>query len=143
MWKLLSVQQKHEAITLLRERGLLQKEVAEKLGCTSDTIYRFCQYWGLSPFPIGGREGNTNAFKGGNNKKYETKLAKEAVVNSGRSLLICERCDFKGVEELTCHHKDKDRKNSDNDNIEVLCPNCHAELHIKERQRDPITGRLL
>jgi len=44
MWKLLSVQQRHEAIAILRERGLLQKEVAEKLGCTSDTIYRFCQY---------------------------------------------------------------------------------------------------
>lgn len=41
----------------------------------------------------------------------------------------CQRCGYGKKEILNVHHKDRDRKNNDLDNLELLCPNCHAEEH--------------
>ncbi len=41
----------------------------------------------------------------------------------------CERCGYDKKEILNVHHKDRDRKNNDLGNLELLCPNCHAEEH--------------
>lgn len=41
----------------------------------------------------------------------------------------CERCEYDKKEILNVHHKDRDRKNNDLSNLELLCPNCHAEEH--------------
>ena len=44
----------------------------------------------------------------------------------------CERCGFdKFPQILGVHHKDRDRKNNDLSNLEVLCPNCHSIEHMK------------
>ena len=45
---------------------------------------------------------------------------------------ICERCDYNKFEILQVHHKDRDRKNSNLNNLELLCPNCHFEEHYLE-----------
>lgn len=43
----------------------------------------------------------------------------------------CGRCHFDSVPEiLVIHHKDRNRQNNTLDNLEVLCPNCHAIEHI-------------
>jgi hypothetical protein len=47
----------------------------------------------------------------------------------------CERCGFRKQELLVIHHKDRDRKNNDLKNLEVLCPNCHAAEHLNEAKR--------
>ena len=41
----------------------------------------------------------------------------------------CERCGLGKCEILQIHHKDKNRNNNDLDNLELVCPNCHAEEH--------------
>ena len=42
----------------------------------------------------------------------------------------CERCGFdKNVAAIVVHHKDRNRKNDADDNLEVLCANCHAIEH--------------
>ena len=44
----------------------------------------------------------------------------------------CSRCGFSGENEVTgntilqIHHKDGNSENSSKENLEVLCPNCHA-----------------
>ena len=44
----------------------------------------------------------------------------------------CERCGFDAIPEiLGVHHKDRDRKNNELSNLEVLCPNCHSIEHMK------------
>ena len=44
----------------------------------------------------------------------------------------CARCGFdKNPEILGVHHKDRNRKNNDPGNLEVLCPNCHSLEHRK------------
>lgn len=47
----------------------------------------------------------------------------------------CARCKFSdepGI--LVIHHKDRNRDNNKLDNLEVLCPNCHAREHLKENK---------
>ncbi len=41
----------------------------------------------------------------------------------------CERCGYNKPEILQVHHKDRDRKNNEFENLELVCPNCHAEEH--------------
>ena len=44
----------------------------------------------------------------------------------------CERCGFdKSPQILGVHHKDRNRKNNEMINLEVLCPNCHSMEHMK------------
>ena len=45
----------------------------------------------------------------------------------------CERCGYSKLEILHVHHKDRDRKNSDLSNLELICPNCHCEEHYLEK----------
>jgi len=45
----------------------------------------------------------------------------------------CERCGYRKKEILNVHHKDKNKKNNDLSNLELLCPNCHAEKHYLEK----------
>lgn len=41
----------------------------------------------------------------------------------------CERCGYDKKEILNVHHKDRNHGNNDVENLELLCPNCHAEEH--------------
>jgi hypothetical protein len=52
--------------------------------------------------------------------------------NMSRRGLIssCNRCGYsKSPKILGVHHKDRNRKNNDLPNLEILCPNCHSEEH--------------
>jgi len=43
----------------------------------------------------------------------------------------CELCSYdKFPKLLEVHHKDKNRRNSDLNNLQILCRNCHAEQHM-------------
>lgn len=41
----------------------------------------------------------------------------------------CERCKFNKYEILEMHHKNRNRNDNEMNNLELLCPNCHAEEH--------------
>lgn len=45
----------------------------------------------------------------------------------------CERCDYNKYEILQIHHKDRNRKNNNLDNLALICPNCHFEEHYLEK----------
>ena len=62
--------------------------------------------------------------------------SKPAVATSARKWLEtrelinkCNRCDFIDSKILVIHHRDRNRQNNELDNLEVLCPNCHAIEH--------------
>ena len=42
---------------------------------------------------------------------------------------ICERCGHNVFEILQIHHKDRNRNNNALENLEIICPNCHAAEH--------------
>ena len=68
----------------------------------------------------------------------------------------CDRCGWRKVPEvLEVHHKDRNRRHNTRDNLELLCPTCHAIDHfnskdgqfknnygrpLKAKRPDPITG---
>jgi hypothetical protein len=56
---------------------------------------------------------------------------------------VCERCGYKKYEILNVHHKDRNRQHNEFKNLELLCPNCHAEEHYLENNwySDRIQGQ--
>jgi hypothetical protein len=49
---------------------------------------------------------------------------------SKKDITECESCGDKRYWLLIVHHKDSNRSHNDDDNLMVLCYNCHAEQHI-------------
>lgn len=47
----------------------------------------------------------------------------------------CVKCGYKDVPGiLVLHHKNRDRTDNTRENLEVLCPNCHALEHLPENK---------
>jgi hypothetical protein len=68
---------------------------------------------------------NNTKRKFPNSKSYRIKAFKEKDK-------LCERCGFNTYESiLQVHHKDHNRLNNELNNLEILCPNCHAIEHIE------------
>jgi hypothetical protein len=63
---------------------------------------------------------NNNAWKGGSSPGYYRTLALKYYGNR------CLRC---GADAVLVHHKDGNRKNSNLENLEVLCKRCHQLDH--------------
>lgn len=50
----------------------------------------------------------------------------------------CQTCGYdKFPQILHVHHKDCNRTNNSIENLTVLCPNCHAETHVKNDSGSP------
>jgi hypothetical protein len=61
---------------------------------------------------------------------YAAGLKIRLVIKRGEN---CERCNFAKTELLIVHHKDRNRNHNDLANLELICPNCHAEEHYLEK----------
>lgn len=63
------------------------------------------------------------------NKAQTNKILKERLISLRGS--SCERCSFPNTKILNVHHKIRraDGGSNDIDNLELICPNCHAEEH--------------
>ena len=46
---------------------------------------------------------------------------------------ICNRCSYSNINILVVHHIDRNHFNNKIDNLEILCPNCHAEDHFNAK----------
>jgi len=70
--------------------------------------------------------GKDNAnWKGGIGHQWAIKVAKK------RLKWMCSICSAK--EDLEVHHKDGNINNNIIENLQVVCPKCHASLHKEER----------
>jgi 5-methylcytosine-specific restriction endonuclease McrA len=48
----------------------------------------------------------------------------------------CDLCGYNKYQDaLVVHHLDTDRSNNNEDNLVILCSNCHVHLHSTIRQR--------
>lgn len=73
--------------------------------------------------------------------KYKLNRPRDKVVDQRRLKLrllklrglACEICGYNKIEILHVHHKDRNRKNNDLDNLKLICPNCHYEEHHLEK----------
>jgi 5-methylcytosine-specific restriction endonuclease McrA len=61
---------------------------------------------------------------------YQTHKLKNRLLNEGLKLMQCESClNTKWLDNpipLELHHKDGNKFNNSFDNLQILCPNCHA-----------------
>jgi 5-methylcytosine-specific restriction endonuclease McrA len=48
---------------------------------------------------------------------------------------ICERCGYNNQNILQIHHKNRRRSDNSIENLEILCPNCHYEEHILNKNK--------
>ena len=50
---------------------------------------------------------------------------------------VCERCGFVAKDncQIDIHHKDRNRKNNEPENLETLCANCHRLEHSNEKAK--------
>lgn len=48
-----------------------------------------------------------------------------------RELKECRYCHIKTRSWIT-HHRDRNKKNNNSDNLEIICRSCHAQEHIEE-----------
>lgn len=73
--------------------------------------------------------------------KYKISSKKDKVkYNKGLKLRLlenrggrCERCGYNKYEILQIHHKDRNRRNNNLSNLELICPNCHFEEHLLKK----------
>src|SRR6266404_183393 len=123
--------EKAKRILELKNQGLNQTQIAKQLGCTQTNISQIAIRNGIK-FDKGGaarnQYGENNpSYKNGMGRSTIERLTRVLVLNSGRCLFTCERCnEFNKLEEQPRHHKDRDRSNNVSENIEVLCQSCHS-----------------
>ena len=73
--------------------------------------------------------------------KYTGARLKDNVVSQKRLKIriiklrgaVCERCGYDVYQILQVHHKNRNRNNNTLDNLELLCPNCHASEHYLKK----------
>ncbi len=125
-------------VTELASKNLSSKEIAEELRTNAKRIQNFMLVWKIKGRSRGAQEGNTNAQFHGESTNKNRRLMRDAIIKDGRSLTVCERCNWVERQNLPIHHKDRDHFNNDSTNLEVLCHECHAKEHQHERPRNDL-----
>ena len=64
-------------------------------------------------------------WKGGH-RTYYSKIAK-AIYYEHHTNILCEHCG--SIEKIHIHHKDKNWRNNNIDNLQALCKSCHNSFH--------------
>jgi hypothetical protein len=76
-----------------------------------------------------------NTYRHGIKYKVGRPRDKVSLQNATKNMVMkkrgekCERCGYGKPEILQIHHKDRDRKNNNLSNLELICPNCHCMEH--------------
>lgn len=52
----------------------------------------------------------------------------------------CKVCGYDNASVVQVHHRDKDRENNELENLVVLCPTCHVEVHKGFRRLEDQDG---
>lgn len=113
------------------EEDLPNAEIARRLACKVDTLKSYYTKMGIT------YSGN----KSGKERKTAEELAKNPLISSHRLKLRiledgikehkCECCGLISWNDkpipLELHHIDGNHYNNDLSNLQILCPNCHAQ----------------
>lgn len=119
--------------------GESNMEIARRLGCARDTLYRAYKVMDI----------NYKGNKGLKGKKTDVKrksaldlIISPSVTNARKRNRLIEdglkenKCECCGLSEwmgkpipLELHHKDGNHWNNDLENLQILCANCHMQAH--------------
>lgn len=109
--------------------------ICRQLSCKQETLNSYLQKMGIT---YSGNKGS----KGSKSKSYKTAeeyikgtcikshILKQKLIRDGIKKNECQICGilfWQGVKlPLELHHKDGNHFNNDFNNLQILCPNCHA-----------------
>ena len=130
------LERKDEILEWIRE-DLPNAEIARRLKCKVDTLKSYYTKMGITYSGNQGGRGHKTDPK----RKSAEELAKNPLIGSHKlKLRLLEdgirehKCECCGLTEwngkpipLELHHKDGNHYNNDLTNLEILCPNCHAQ----------------
>lgn len=133
-------------IDILEKRELILEWIADnkskafmcrELKCKPDTLNSYLTQMGIEYKGNRGLKGQKQANNYLTAEEYihstcvKSHVLKEKLIRDGIKLHQCEKC---GLTEwngkpipLELHHKDGDHYNNEMSNLEILCPNCHAQ----------------
>ena len=114
-------------------------EIAARMGCARDTLYKAYKIMGINYKGNMGLKGKKTDKK----RKSALELIKSpgATNHQKRKRLIEDglkenKCECCGLSEwmgkpipLELHHKDGNHWNNDLENLQILCANCHMQAH--------------
>jgi hypothetical protein len=131
---------------ILEKRELILEWIADnkskafmcrELKCKPETLNSYLAQMGLEYKGNKGLKGQKQATNYLTAEEYihstcvKSHILKEKLIRDGIKPHQCERC---GLTEwngkpipLELHHKDGDHYNNEMNNLEILCPNCHAQ----------------
>jgi len=93
--------------------------------------------------PMFGKRGNlAPSYIDGRNKLIGDTGRRIALTNLQIKCVVCGETQFYLTRRLHVHHKDKNRKNNDLSNLEILCVKCHNTIR-HQNSRDLVTGRFV
>jgi len=132
------LERKEEILSWIDEELTLY-EMKIRLNCKYETLRRYLKEMGIE---YAGQQSRKGQQKGPNKYKdssyytvkngpviHSAKL-REKLVREGKKQNKCEICGndswFGNAIPLELHHKDGDHFNNELDNLQILCPNCHA-----------------
>ena len=132
------LERKEEILSWIAEELTLY-EIKTRLNCKYETLRSYLKQMGIE---YAGQQSRKGQQKGPNKYKdssyytkkngpfiHSTKL-REKLVREGKKQNKCEICGLTSWYEkrlpLELHHKDGNHYNNELDNLQILCPNCHA-----------------
>ena len=110
-------------------------ELRQKIGNKTHLTINCCERCNL-PFIVSIHDSNRKKFcpdcvnvkDKENAVRGNIKHRKKLIQSKGNK---CKQCLCDDIDVLEIHHKDRDRSNNVDENLEVLCANCHTIEHKK------------
>lgn len=122
-------------------------EIARVIGVKYDTLKKYMKEWGINYSGNQSRKGMPHTegktpieeYFNGNIRINACKL-KKRLLEEGFKEDRCEKCgltEWMGEKiTLELHHKNMDHYDNSLENLQILCPNCHALVHKQKKSDD-------
>lgn len=132
--------EKEDLIRQWIEENISKAEIARRLSCKADTLENYLKKMNIQY--SGNKSGkNIKTFNHPSyipfdiyikvSKTIQTNKLRHKLIKEGLKEAKCERCgnvEWNGLPiPLEVHHKNGDKENNELNNLEILCPNCHAQ----------------
>lgn len=131
--------EKRELILEWIKEELPKSEIARRLSCKQETLNSCLLKLGIEYAGQQNKKGqqkgpkkylDSSYYTGKDARRIKSSLLREKLIRDGIKKDCCERCGVKYWNgknlPLELHHKDGNHYNNELDNLEILCPNCHA-----------------
>ena len=142
--------EKREQILAWIEEEQPKCYICQQLNCKQDTLNRYLKQMGIE---YDGQQNKKGQQKGSNKykdamhyiqsgKAITSSKLKEKLLIDGLKERRCEKCGLdswlNGPIPLELHHKDGNHYNNAFENLQILCPNCHALEPVETFNHKPI-----